>query len=94
MLHLGTLLAVLIYFRADVAKVLRLRSDSEGRKIALLVAIGTIPAIAGLPLESTLESFQDTVSNVGWALMATGVILIIGQKLGTGFEESRRRSDS
>ena len=83
-LHLGTLLAVLIYFRSDVAKVFRFRTDPEGRKIALLVAIGTIPAIAGLPLEATLESFQDTVSNVGWALMATGVILIIGQRLAAG----------
>jgi undecaprenyl-diphosphatase len=83
-LHLGTLLAVLIYFRADVMKVLRLRSDREGRKIALLVAIGTIPAAIGLPLESTLDSFQGTVSNVGWALVGTGVILAIGQRLATG----------
>jgi undecaprenyl-diphosphatase len=83
-LHLGTLLAVLLYFREDVMKVLRLRGDLEGRKIALLVAIGTIPAIIGLPLKDSLESFQNTVSNVGWALIATGVILVIGQKLATG----------
>jgi len=83
-LHLGTLLAVLVYFRADVMKVLRLRSDTEGRRIALLVAVGTIPAAVGLPLESTLESFQDSVSNVGWALVATGVILVVGQRLANG----------
>jgi len=83
-LHLGTLLAVLIYFRNDVMKVLRLRRDPEGRKIALLVAIGTIPAIIGLPLKDGLESFQSTVSNVGWALIVTGVILVIGQRLATG----------
>lgn len=83
-LHLGTLLAVLVYFRDDVSKVLRLRTEPEGRTIALLVAIGTIPVVIGLPLKDTLESFQDTVSNVGWALMATGVILVIGQRLATG----------
>ncbi|MCZ6457622.1 MAG: undecaprenyl-diphosphate phosphatase, partial [Actinobacteria bacterium] len=83
-LHLGTLLAVLIYFQKDVMKVLRLRTEPEGRKIALLVAIGTIPALVGLPLKESLDSFQDTVSNVGWALMATGVILVIGQRLATG----------
>lgn len=83
-LHLGTLLAVLIYFREDVMRVLRLRTEPEGRKIALLVAIGTIPAIVGLPLKDNLELFQATVSNVGWALMATGVILVIGQRLATG----------
>lgn len=83
-LHLGTLMAVLAYFRSDVVKVLRFRTDPEGRRIALLVGIGTIPAIIGLPLESTLERFQDTVANVGWTLMATGVILLIGHRLAKG----------
>lgn len=83
-LHLGTLIAVLAYFRADVVRVLRFRSDTEGRKILLLVAIGTIPAVLGLPLESTLNEFQQTISNVGWTLMATGLILLIGQRLAQG----------
>lgn len=83
-LHLGTLIAVLAYFRDDVMKVLRIRTDPEGRKIALLVAVGTIPAVIGLPLKDTLETFQGTVSNVGWTLMATGVILVIGQRLARG----------
>ena len=83
-LHLGTLLAIVVYFRADLLKVLRLRTEPEGRKIALLVLIGTIPAVIGLPLQDSLEAFQDTVSNVGWALIATGVILVIGQRLATG----------
>lgn len=83
-LHLGTLIAVLVYFRSDVMKVLRFRSDAEGRRIMLLVAVGTVPAIIGLPLEPTLERFQETVSNVGWTLMTTGVILLIGQRLAQG----------
>lgn len=83
-LHLGTLVAVLVYFREDVMKVLRMRSEPEGRKIALLVAVGTIPALVGLPLADSLDRFQQTVGNVGWTLMATGVILLIGQRLATG----------
>jgi undecaprenyl-diphosphatase len=83
-LHLGTLLAVLVYYRSDVLRVLRLRTDPEGRKIALLVGIGTVPALIGLPLAGTLERFQDTVSNVGWALVFTGVVLIVGQRVATG----------
>ncbi|MGB7859790.1 MAG: undecaprenyl-diphosphate phosphatase, partial [Acidimicrobiia bacterium] len=86
-LHLGTLAAVLVYFRSDVMKVLRFRSDAEGRTIALLVAIGTIPAIVGLPLKDTLDAFQGTVSNVGWTLMLTGVILAIGQRLASGMRQ-------
>ena len=84
-LHLGTLAAVLTYFRRDVAKVLRLRSDSDGRRIALLVGVGTIPAVVGLPLEGSLETFQDDVGRVGAALVVTGLVLVLGQRLAHGF---------
>lgn len=83
-LHLGTLLAVLLYFREDVGKVLRFRTDLEGRKIALMVAIGTIPALIGLPLADDIDRFQTTVGNVGWTLMGTGLVLYLGQLLATG----------
>lgn len=83
-LHLGTLLAVLIYFRADVLRVLKMRTEPEGRKIALLVGIGTIPAIVGLPLQGQIESIQENVTYVGIALVATGVILFVGQWLARG----------
>jgi len=86
-LHLGTLLAVLVYFRSDIGKVLRFRTDDEGRRIALLVGIGTIPALVGLPLKDSLDAFQENVGYVGWALVATGVILLIGQRLATGTRE-------
>jgi undecaprenyl-diphosphatase len=83
-LHLGTLIAVLIYFRDDLMRVLRARTDPEGRTIIKLVAIGTIPALIGLPLRNSIEGFQETVSNVGWALMVTGLLLVVGQRLATG----------
>lgn len=83
-LHLGTLIAVLIYFRADVLKVLRMRTESEGRKIAMLVAIGTIPALVGFPLRSRIEDLQENITYVGGALVATGVILVVGQRLARG----------
>jgi undecaprenyl-diphosphatase len=83
-LHLGTLVAVLAYFRREVASVLRMRRDPEGRKIALLVAVGTAPAVVGLPLEGRIASIQQNVTYVGVALIATGVILLVGQRLGRG----------
>lgn len=84
MLHLGTLLAVVVYFRKDLMKVLRFREDAEGRKIALLVAVGTIPAVVGLPLKDRLEQVQDNVMAVGFFLIVTGVILVVGQLLARG----------
>lgn len=83
-LHLGTLFAVLVYFRHDILRVLRFRSDPEGRKIALLVAVGTVPALIGLPLADVLDRFQDSARNVGFALIGTGLILLVGQRLATG----------
>jgi undecaprenyl-diphosphatase len=89
-LHLGTLTAVLVYFRTDLMRVLRFRQDAEGRKLLMLVALGTIPAVTGLFVETAVENFQETVSNVGWALVGTGVILAIGHRLRHG---QRRLAD-
>jgi undecaprenyl-diphosphatase len=86
-LHLGTLVAVLVYFREDVMSVLRMRHRPEGRKIALLVGVGTIPALIGLPLEDRIEGFQENITYVGIALLATGVILAIGQWVARGMRQ-------
>jgi undecaprenyl-diphosphatase len=84
-LHLGTLLAVLAYFRDDVMSVLHMRSNPEGRKIALLVLIGTIPAaLIGLTFRSTIETTQESLTFVGIALIVNGVILVVGQWLARG----------
>jgi undecaprenyl-diphosphatase len=83
-LHLGTLAAVLIYYRREVMSVLQLRTNREGRKLALLVGIGTIPALIGLPLAEEFESLQESVAAVGWQLVATGLILVVGQRFATG----------
>lgn len=83
-LHLGTLIAVLVYFRVDIIKVLRMTREPEGRKIALLVAVGTVPALIGLPLKDTLETIQEDASIVGVALIGTSIILILGQRMARG----------
>jgi len=83
-LHLGTLVAVVAYYRRDVASVVRFRTNPDGRRVALLVGVGTIPVLIGLPLASLVERLQSSVTSVGWQLMATGLILYIGQLLATG----------
>jgi undecaprenyl-diphosphatase len=84
-LHLGTLIAILVYFREDVMSVLRMRQNPEGRKIALLILIGTIPAaLIGLSFRFRIETFQENVTFVGVALIVNGFILVIGQLLARG----------
>lgn len=83
-LHLGTLMAVLVYFRADIARLLRFRSDPEAKRLWVLLIVGTIPAVVGLPLEGSLETFQDDPRRVGVALVGTAVILFIGSRFAAG----------
>ena len=77
-LHLGTLAAVIWYFRRDVAWLLRPDQDPRAWSIIRLLAIGTVPAVvAGLLLESALEDIFDNPSRVGIALIFTGVVLFV-----------------
>ncbi len=74
MLHLGTLLAVLIYFRKEVVAVATF--SPQGKQLLKLVIIGTIPAAAlGLTLESQFEWLNDRPHAVAIALLLTGVVL-------------------
>lgn len=76
-LHLGTLAAVVWYFRTDVVWLLRPDRDPRAWHVTKLLAIGTVPAvIAGLLLESTLDETFDNPSRVGLALIFTGVVLL------------------
>jgi undecaprenyl-diphosphatase len=83
MLHLGTLLAVLIYFRKEVLEVLTF--TERGRRLLVLLLIGTIPAaILGLTLESQFEWLNDRPRGVAIALFITGVVLFATKWLPIG----------
>jgi len=79
-LHVGTLIPVLVFFRKDVAKILkavaRLDFKSEEGKLAVLVVIGSIPtAVVGFLFKDLFESFFFNLSAVGAAFIVTGCIL-------------------
>lgn len=77
-LHLGTLLAVLAYYRLDLVRVLRSPTDPRSRHLMAMLAIGTVPAMIGLPLRSTLERIEETPRLVAGALLVTALILFVG----------------
>lgn len=89
--HVGTLLAVMIYFRDDVARVWRAlpdlargRIDSVGSRMAFLLMIATIPVIlVGLVLELTgLVDSMRSMAVIGWTMLGFGVVLYAADKLG------------
>jgi undecaprenyl-diphosphatase len=76
-LHLGTLAAVVWYFRQDIAWLVRPDRDPRAWYIVKLLALGTVPAVvAGLLLESTLDDLFDNPTRVGLALIFTGIVLL------------------
>jgi len=77
MLHLGTLLAVVAYYRSDLLRLLHLRTDPEARRILWLLAVGTVPAaLVGLTLEGPIEVVLSEPWMVAIQLMISGVILL------------------
>jgi len=79
-LHVGTLIAVIIFLRRDIANILktvaRLDFQTEEGKLAKLIVIGSIPtAIMGFLLKDLFESFFSNLLAVSVAFLATGCIL-------------------
>jgi len=82
-LHLGTLAAVLMYFRAEVAEVLRL--TDYGRRLLGLLVIGTIPAAAiGFIFRSGFETLNESPTSVAIALILTGLAMYASRWITAG----------
>ena len=95
-LHLGTLIAVLVYYRHDLAKLLRSPKDPTSRRVLGLLALGTLPALIGLPLKDVLDELEERPTLVAGALVVTGVVLAVGSRITpkTGELETRRPIDA
>jgi undecaprenyl-diphosphatase len=83
--QVGTELAVVIYFRKDIARILRawtsslvkpdLRSDPDA-KMGWYVIIGTIPiGVAGLAFKSSIETTARNLWLVAASLIVMGILL-------------------
>jgi len=93
MLHVGTLVALLIYFRADWARLIpaglatiRDRSfDGDGdRRLAWLLVVATIPALViGVFLNDPIESRFREVGLVALMLVVGGAILWLAERTGS-----------
>jgi undecaprenyl-diphosphatase len=79
-LHAGTLVAVLVYYRAELwamaGALLRPAAHGWARTWIWLLAVATLPAAAaGLTFESRIEQSFDSLATVGVCFLVTGVIL-------------------
>ncbi len=92
MLHMGTLVALLVYFRADWLRLVpaglaavrdRSLRDDPDRRLAWLVIAATIPAaLAGFLLNDLIEQRFRQVGLVALMLVVGGVILWLADRWG------------
>lgn len=84
-LHLGTLIAVMWFYRRELAGLVTSPRSPHSRRVWMLLILGTIPAaVIGLTLNSPIEVVFTEPWIVAICLMVTGVILLFAHRLHDG----------
>lgn len=83
-LHLGTLAAVLAYFRKDLIALAEFRRDPAARRLLTMIVIGTLPVALALLVVDEVERLQESVTATAIFLIITGVVLAIASRLPKG----------
>lgn len=92
LLHLGTLVALVLYFAKDLwgiaADTVR---GGEGRRLIGMLAIASVPAaVFGLLFEETFERLLTHPREVAFSLVATAVLLVVAEWLAGSIRIGRR----
>ncbi len=98
LLHLGTLFAVLVFYRQDVLDMIRefifgVRDLATGRtpnpvpaarRLVLLVVLGTLPLVLIVPIKDLVEGLYYNTVFIGFALLVTGCLLYFSDRVNKG----------
>ena len=102
MVHLGTLIAVLIFFRKDIVKIIKalynaLKSrvwTDDDAKIGLFIILGTfITVLVALPLHDFAETLVFSPSIVGGLLFITGFVLLYSEYVSKHVQARKNQVD-
>jgi undecaprenyl-diphosphatase len=84
MLHLGTLIAVIIFYKAEFIKIIR----NPFSKLTFLLIIGTIPAVLiGLTFKDFFDEISKTGVTIGWEFLITGIFLWFADSAKNGYKK-------
>jgi undecaprenyl-diphosphatase len=85
--HVGTLLAVMLYFHKDVLVIIKgffdlcLRKKSDGRNLFINLVVGTIPVvIVGVLIKALIENEFRNATLIGVTSIIFGVLLYIADR--------------
>lgn len=104
LLHFATLVAVCVVYRRDIADMIREffrcvaalaggKKESgpvpPARRLILMIILATLPLVLVLPIEDKVEALGGSNLYVGIALLLTGVILFVSDRLSRGKKTER-----
>lgn len=104
LLHFATLVAVCVVYWRDIVEMITEffrgaaslvgRKEERGpvppaRRLVMMVILGTLPLIVVLPIESKVEALGGSNLFVGIALLFTGVILFVSDRMAHGRKNAR-----
>ena len=106
LLHLGTLVAVFAAYWSDIREMiveffLGVRDiarrqtptpPSPARRLILMIVVGTLPLFAVLPVRDLVEGLSDNTYFVGTALLVTGGLLFLCDRLRKGRKTAKSAS--
>lgn len=86
--HLGTLTAVIVYFRKDILEIIkgffgidRSQEGKEKRKLGWYIVIGSVPAaIAGFAINDVFDTVFRDLTIVGVGMVAAGLVFLASEK--------------
>jgi undecaprenyl-diphosphatase len=102
MVHLGTMLAVCVYFRRELWRIVAALFSGSGRSeqerqlrwLGIMIMVGTVPIAAlGLVVSDGIEDIFD-LRLVGMALMVNAAVLVLAERLPSGRKREIRLVDA
>ncbi len=80
--HGGTLLAVIMYFRKEIVRLLRCREAAD-RRLLVLIVVATVPVGgAGFVLHATGTDMLRDPALIAWTTLGFGLLLLAADRLG------------
>lgn len=103
LLHLGTLVAVFVAYRHEIAaliveflEMIHLKKPAAGKKpdypnrrMILMLVIATLPLLLVLPVKDRVEALYSNTFFIAGALIVTGLLLFLADRMGHGGKTER-----
>ncbi len=84
MLHVGTLLAVFVFYKDEFIKIIK----NPFSKLTYLLIVGTIPAVIfGLAFKDFIDGISKSGVTIGWEFLITGLFLWLADSAKNGYKK-------